>query len=125
MRTKKTFAHYETAAAPDPVICYLCEEPITREDAQERRFNSHHPEPDLQPDWETPVHLACHIQHHKRNGDYQYNGGLSSTSGRPGYNHTIARYGPGWHSEGGTERAKTARRGSNGRFLPGKKKRGR
>ena len=93
------------------MTCYFCLQEIGPDQVCEM----HHPDKENFPDWTEPAHDVCHTRYHSRNGHFRYWGGLSSTSGRPGYEYVIAAW-PAFHVMGGKHRARTARRNKQGKF---------
>ena len=92
--------------------CYFCNRFV----GPDEEGVDHHPARAEFPDWTEPAHADCHAEYHSRNGDYRQWGGLSSTSGRPGYELAIGRW-PAFHRMGGLARAKRARRDALGQFV--------
>lgn len=88
--------------------CYFCTGPI------DDKVEWHHPDREDR-DLVVPAHPECHRRYHLEVGHFEYWGGLSATSGRPGYEICIEKW-PGFHHMGGLARAHTADRDSNGRF---------
>lgn len=91
-------------------ICWFCGKNI------KGTVHRHHPDKERWPDWTVEAHPECHRRYHSRNGHFKSWGGWSSTSGRRGYELAVSAW-PNFHTMGGAVRAKSARRGPDGRFL--------
>ena len=91
--------------------CYFCDLPLVEGEPTEW----HHPNKNRYPAWVEPAHKSCHRQYHYKRGDHKTL--PEELFGRGGYDRAIAKW-PAWHRMGGKARAKSARRGPDGRFLP-------